>query len=73
LVPVLEQARSTEALIEALKDDPAAPAFWREAETAIANCIKSKLRHTLNVSTRLFAMDGSALSETIPCGKGETP
>lgn len=61
LLPVIQNARSTEAAIECLRDLPCSDKFWTSVEVAIETIVREKLTAVGDIKTRLFAMDGTAL------------
>jgi len=64
LLPLLEKAPSTEAVIEALTHIPDSTTFWRTVENNLAKAISDKTQNVKEVAVRLFSMDGTALGGT---------
>jgi cobalt-precorrin-5B (C1)-methyltransferase len=64
LVTVLENAPSTEAVIEVLAHFPESVIFWRYVEERIAEAVRDKTRNVKEIMVRLFSMDGTALGES---------
>ena len=64
LMTQLEVANTVEHLVEIMKPESCAPAFWQAVEERVADLILSRLERVEVVAVRLFQMDGTPLGET---------
>ncbi len=62
LIDRCQQSTTLEGVIAILREEPAAPAFWRKVERDIEKAVRSKLVNVDEVNVRLFQMDGEPLS-----------
>lgn len=63
LVERIEKANTVENIIEILKHEPGARAFWTETERRLAGLMAPKMPRVGRVAVRLFSMDGTPLGE----------
>ena len=61
LTQSIEQANTVENIVEIMRNEPGAQAFWTNIEHRLATLMQPKVPSVDRVAVRLFAMDGTAL------------
>jgi cobalt-precorrin-5B (C1)-methyltransferase len=59
----MRQANTVEAVMERLKNEPRAQAFWMEIESRISQLAHSRVPLVDRVEVRLFNLNGDALGK----------
>ncbi|KQQ45106.1 cobalt-precorrin-6A synthase [Duganella sp. Leaf126] len=63
MVQQIEQANTVEAAMDILRQEPGAPAFWREIEHRIAALVHGRVPSVHRIEVRLFDLAGNLLGE----------
>lgn len=63
LVELLEKANTVENVVQILRNEPGAQAFWIDIERRVAALMQPKVPRVDRVAVRLFSMDGTPLGE----------
>lgn len=63
MVQQIENANTVEAAMDILRQEPGAPAFWREIEQRIAALARGRVPSARRIEVRLFDLAGNLLGE----------